>query len=710
MIIWPIEGAGGSSSGIASINGDTTSAQTIVGVGIGVSTVGGTTTLTNLAPLFQSDTWANWDAARTANTLPKGSWIEIVDATDATIPLCVFCSEVNEIGPVAFDPAFPKDFILYNMDETNPGDNGRIMFRRDPDADISSYSDWRNSVTPVSIGTGCVHVNFGVGANGSVGNNCLYIDVGVEAHIECFNGCSNITIETQGSFIDDAAGVSARVYVKERGSVHVALAAADSVIGRDSQVLAYIVNKINVPDGVSFADGSFTQSISGLDQNRNCLVDPNVPLWEQNQWVWPGFEYYFSPTTSGVFATLGIYIKGGSVMKFSSEGRGGFYVPDHHFKGNYSGVIPLTGFGTDHGPWNSGLTTAIGDYAIDNIDGQYYVNFSGSNGATDPSTDPSNWRTTFVSVWSDANEGSYENNYVVAFNGKHYAVKDATAVNGTDPATNGTAYLELPFPTSNLTPNSRGYIEEWQRVVFDPSTNFLCFREDKRQNAIWNGTVNAIQKFQWGCDAVRGNTVQNEGLLECVNAFTSTAAIANNLVATQVSVSMDHTHLGGCQGNKFLSAQGSITCNMGSAKNFTGNTVDVNIGFTVDPTIDHINKEITNALSTFECTIDISGLTDLDVLAANNYCGIVNVTSSNANEAIDTITNTPTQFPVTLYPEDGLTLDVNSVDISIAMADEICLEENTGVTLVGRTTRAASDHLIIRTEGNINRQLGGSIL
>lgn len=85
-------------------------------------------------------------------------------------------------------------------------------------------------------------------------------------------------------------------------------------------------------------------------------------------------------------------------------------------------------------------------------------------------------------------------------------------------------------------------------------------------------------------------------------------------------------------------------------------------------------KSAKQGFSNFENQFDITGLTTLDCLAENNYVGIFNLTSSNATEAIDTITNPPTAFPFTLRPAAGLTLTVTGTAYAGIGAGQIALK------------------------------------
>ena len=74
-------------------------------------------------------------------------------------------------------------------------------------------------------------------------------------------------------------------------------------------------------------------------------------------------------------------------------------------------------------------------------------------------------------------------------------------------------------------------------------------------------------------------------------------------------------------------------------------------------------------------TIDITGLTTLDCTAAwAQYRGIYNLTSSNATEAIDTITNPPTAFPFIVRPAAGLALTVTGTAYAGIAAGQIALK------------------------------------
>lgn len=68
-------------------------------------------------------------------------------------------------------------------------------------------------------------------------------------------------------------------------------------------------------------------------------------------------------------------------------------------------------------------------------------------------------------------------------------------------------------------------------------------------------------------------------------------------------------------------------------------------------------KRLVAGYSNFETTVDITGLTTLDFTGLHIY-GIVNLTSTNPTESLDTFTNFQANHGVTLRPASGLTLTI----------------------------------------------------
>lgn len=93
-------------------------------------------------------------------------------------------------------------------------------------------------------------------------------------------------------------------------------------------------------------------------------------------------------------------------------------------------------------------------------------------------------------------------------------------------------------------------------------------------------------------------------------------------------------------------------------------------------------KQASQLGSTFSKEIDVTGLTAADCLAESNYVGIFNLTSDNATESIDTITNPPTLFPFTLRPAAGLALTITGTAYAGIGAGQIALKA-TDYTLDG---------------------------
>lgn len=77
------------------------------------------------------------------------------------------------------------------------------------------------------------------------------------------------------------------------------------------------------------------------------------------------------------------------------------------------------------------------------------------------------------------------------------------------------------------------------------------------------------------------------------------------------------------------------------------------------------------------CTVSITGLTTLDLTAANRRCSVVNVTSGNAIEAIDEILNGPRDHDLEIRPEAGLALTLTGTAIAGNVANSIALQAAT---------------------------------
>ena len=108
---------------------------------------------------------------------------------------------------------------------------------------------------------------------------------------------------------------------------------------------------------------------------------------------------------------------------------------------------------------------------------------------------------------------------------------------------------------------------------------------------------------------------------------------------------------------------------------FNGNTIGVPMTETETITENIEGKRAIPGFSDITGTVDITGIATLDCTAAwAQYRGIYNLTSSNATEAIDTITNPPTLFPFTLRPAAGVVLTITGTAYSGITAGQIALK------------------------------------
>jgi|694.fasta_scaffold29124_14 hypothetical protein len=215
--------------------------------------------------------------------------------------------------------------------------------------------------------------------------------------------------------------------------------------------------------------------------------------------------------------TVPIMVKGIATNGVSLEGSGIFLNADYQQIGNYSGV---SGFVANIGVWTSALTPVANDVCM--WRNYHYKNLTGANGVLPPDSDFTNWIILAKNV-------------------------------------------------------TNGYIQEIDFILYDVSTNYIKYREDKRLNKVDNNpttygmTDEAFFSFQWGNNEVQNNIVSGE----------STFGINNNLVIgnpsylptifqneiIDLSVVDIATNSGVFQYNSFKNSSSSITTNLGSIKN-----------------------------------------------------------------------------------------------------------------------------------------------
>jgi hypothetical protein len=95
-----------------------------------------------------------------------------------------------------------------------------------------------------------------------------------------------------------------------------------------------------------------------------------------------------------------------------------------------------------------------------------------------------------------------------------------------------------------------------------------------------------------------------------------------------------------------------------------------------------------------ECAVSITGLTTLDLTAANSHCRIVNVTSGNAAETITTIQNGPKNVTFEVRPENGLALTITGTAYGGAV-NTVALQ---GVNII--IDGSLGEYICVKWDGN----------
>ena len=302
---------------------------------------------------------------------------------------------------------------------------------------------------------------------------------------------------------------------------------------------------------------------------------------------------------------------------------------------------------------------------------------------------------------------------IVIWNLLHWQLTDDTLLDGTDPATNTAAYTVLYKQSQNV-----GYIEVWDIVEFDYIGNQTV---EFRQDSIAGGTVRGetgIVGYQFGRYDCLENNINTPGIFDIINLIGkfryntvyqnvnisgivtgADTAIENNILenggaltgitaGTGCSISRNKIGQGATLGGSTTMGDGAAfnDLDIRANKQISNKAIDAGVTFSdkiVQLTTDTAETYSANVegnriqpgFSDIPGTIDITGLTTLDCTAAwAQYRGIYNLTSSNATEAIDTITNPPTAFPFTLRPAAGLVLTITGTAYSGIGAGQIALK------------------------------------
>lgn len=439
-----------------------------------------------------------------------------------------------------------------------------------------------------------------------------------------------------------------------------------------------------------------THPLSDIEQSG--ATDGQVPIWDEGAGEWipgnaPGggasiIEKTYAEMAAHIAADeltpgqwynitdaagtdLGFICLALTTNDIAVQGSGGFFNPDISENGDYSGVEAFTG-----------------------------VPFQYQNG-----------------IWSAQSEIDLEviTGAAVTWNGFHYQCINDSVLDGTNPETNTSAYTLLPKSTSNV-----GYIEAWDDVKYSFEDDEIFGRADKLRNVLLG--ADSVSGFQYGESGSTGNQclgasisvknikrIRNNNVYAgaeisgisgpvqiTANIFKPSSIFFNTETFDATDFSANEMEVGAIFGNGIVLESGvSVSTNnflsnisisnktFLSGIQFFGNTIGVNMTELETITESIIGKRAVPGFSDIPTTVDITGLTTLDITAAKaQYCGIINTASGNATESIDIISNFPTLFPFLLRPAAGLTLTVTGTAIAGIGAGQIALT-TTDVVLDG---------------------------
>lgn len=123
------------------------------------------------------------------------------------------------------------------------------------------------------------------------------------------------------------------------------------------------------------------------------------------------------------------------------------------------------------------------------------------------------------------------------YNGQYYenqtGANDPFTTPDLDPTNWGTAIAYADDPTLYVA-------TEWDTIWFDLTTGRIFGRMDNRGNRVYCslnyvGSVDPINRFQWGASTVTGNIVEGDSLLDCINNY-NLVQVANNTLTGGASL------------------------------------------------------------------------------------------------------------------------------------------------------------------------------
>jgi hypothetical protein len=392
-------------------------------------------------------------------------------------------------------------------------------------------------------------------------------------------------------------------------------------------------------------------------------------------------------------------------------GFGQFLNADWQFVGNYTGVFGVTGvaYTSNLGQYLLsfeyvtlnyinlvGGTFTAGSTITDSVTGATAVVVS-DDGVSSMSCYITSSGLTFdpTDAFDDGGGVSAEvdtissptivNGDVVIYNCLHYQATDISLLDGTTPGINTSAYTLLPKSTANT-----GYITEVDQIEFEFAADWLQYRADKRGNRLlytsWDDAgfgFTAIDLFQWGrADWIYN--ISNGGWIDQLNYIgpiygnilgkygfirnnTGTGTIAENQIGSECYID-GNINEGSISSNVLSGNTGIALVILSPGQDFAHNTLfDGGGGYSLGPNTYCLASP---GLNTFQESIDITGLTTLDLVIAP--VGTYNLTSSNATETINFIQNFPANFPFILKPDAGLTVTITFTAVaSLSTSNEI---------------------------------------
>lgn len=255
--------------------------------------------------------------------------------------------------------------------------------------------------------------------------------------------------------------------------------------------------------------------------------------------------------------------------------------------------------------------------------------------------------TGFLGVWT-ATSSSVSMGKVVVYNNRNYV--NLTGSWGSAPSGDTTNWSLLSYGLTN------GYILESDFVLYNPTTNLITYRADKRGNKVTlfvDGSDNTIVDFPFGNNKITLNTVLGNSYIGFKNS--NATITANTLDSATLADTSPISSNGFIQYNYIASNSSISGQQVNSMAYISGNSITENSTLYYTQLV---SGTISNNI--------VSGTSHLNIIGTVSSASINNNTVSNGGSIQNTGTSSSLSITNTLASSDGQFIITSATSLTIS--------------------------------------------